>query len=519
MDLTSYVLSKKYTDSSLADMATFTPLEGIEKIQSVKSLHIFAGIDSLTAGANGDSYLNFLEPTLRSQMGDGGGGLHMLDYQKASENGASLGKSNNMLYMKDQLYSDVPKKYSICGLGLYTTNGSGSDSVDYTVNRKFTNARLFYLQQPGGGTFAFGSSNIPPAQRPVTNTAGTLDLKYVDVDGTNFSSSSLSISNITGAVAVFGIFFTNGTTGVTVSRLAVGGSKMSEHASLDSSFRQKWFSLLQPNLYILNGGMNDRITTNASDYQTNVMNFLNDIKTASANTQILLVASNESSDVSTTNLKDYPAVLKNIASANKYGYFSNKDFMGDYNKANSRGLMFDGVHPNTRGNQLIALKIAEYLGFKGSAKQVDADQFTVGVATKQYVNPLTSKFIFVPAATATQKIYDIGIVNGSTVGFVKVRVVMGRQGTQFMVEKEYRCQVLNSSASSNQVSAFNNGVETQIYQYAVSNNANTTLRAVIESNRLAIYADNTLGVDMDLVISGTVELLYLPSTGKSVWEN
>src|SRR3712207_7024739 len=56
----------------------------------------------------------------------------------------------------------------------------------------------------------------------------------------------------------FGGLFTLGSSGVMVSRVAVGGTSMASHAAMDDGFRQKWFAALQPSMYILNGGMNDR---------------------------------------------------------------------------------------------------------------------------------------------------------------------------------------------------------------------------------------------------------------------
>lgn len=498
------------TTAELATLEQFSPLEGIESLIGLKRLEIWAGQDSLTANKN--SYLNKLEEILRSHLGDGGAGLQMLDYQKASENGASLGKSANVQYMKEQAYTESPKKYSICGLGLYTIGGV-NQTIDYDCKRKFTNARVIYLQQPGGGTFKVGSSKVSGTTYPTFNTDGVLDLAYIDVDASQFTGSGLSFV-LNGNVALFGILYTNGASGVTVSRLAIGGSKLSEHVSLDSDFRKKWFALCKPNLYILKVGMNDRNESPPEIFESNVISYTNDIKLGNETAQILLLASNESDDYANSYLKDYELIFKKISLEKKYGFLSIRELFGTYQTAFDRGLMQDGVHPSDRGGIMEGIYTAKKLGFTLS-KPIDIQTFASATEELPYIykTELTPKHIEIPA-DSTNIIYKIGLTNQYPVGTLYLNILGIRQGTSFTTRKEIEVSIKNGTIL-NQVNGIGMVQETTKYTNDTYNYA-VTIQIVNNSLQVSITSPSYYG---DFFIEGRVKLPYLRTRGKVVYEN
>lgn len=499
-------------------------LNNIQNLQGLKRIDIFCGIDSLTAGAGGNSYINFLEPCLRSQLGDGGAGLCMLDYGKSVENNHSFGKSPNVKYMINDSWDSIPRKYSICGLGCYTINADGKQYINYDCKRKYTSAKVIFLKQPNGGTFKIGNMALNVSTYTLVNTLSSdYELGYLDLNINNWASSGITIKEITGNVAIFGLYFKNGDDGVTVSRLAIAGSKLSEHLKLDENIYKKWFELLEPSAYIFNGGMNDRTEMDTNTYKSSVLSLLSRIKNGCDTTQIILEYCNYSSDYQTTYLKGYEQVLKDIAFENFYGFISDKDVFGNYEKANNKGLMLDEIHPNTKGNKVKANNIAEYLGFNSNYILKEYEQFTSGTSIKEYINELSTVVKTVNFGE-TETIYKLGLINGYTTAIFEIEIYMQPNSDYSGLKK--KIAICGKSATVlNEVTAIHSINESTEFEMKGSNvTMNMVVNCEVVNNKLEIKVTPTAtkattNLLCNLIVTGKVTSCYTGAAGKLVYEN
>ena len=499
-------------------------LNNIQNLQGLKRIDIFCGIDSLTAGAGGNSYINFLEPCLRSQLGDGGAGLCMLDYGKSVENNHSFGKSPNVKYMINDSWDSIPRKYSICGLGCYTINADGKQYINYDCKRKYTSAKVIFLKQPNGGTFKIGNVALNVSTYTLVNTLSSdYELGYLDLNINNWTSSGITIKEITGNVAIFGLYFKNGDDGVTVSRLAIAGSKLSEHLKLDENIYKKWFELLEPSAYIFNGGMNDRTEMDTNTYKSSVLSLLSRIKNGCDTTQIILEYCNYSSDYQTTYLKSYEQVLKDIAFENFYGFISDKDVFGNYEKANNKGLMLDEIHPNTKGNKVKANNIAEYLGFNSNYILKEYEQFTSGTSIKEYINELSTVVKTVNFGE-TETIYKLGLINGYTTAIFEIEIYMQPNSDYSGLKK--KIAICGKSATVlNEVTAIHSINESTEFEMKGSNvTMNMVVNCEVVNNKLEIKVTPTAtkattNLLCNLIVTGKVTSCYTGAAGKLVYEN
>ncbi|WP_291733819.1 SGNH/GDSL hydrolase family protein [Clostridium sp.] len=499
-------------------------LNNIQNLQGLKRIDIFCGIDSLTAGAGGNSYINFLEPCLRSQLGDGGAGLCMLDYGKSVENNHSFGKSPNVKYMINDSWDSIPRKYSICGLGCYTINADGKQYINYDCKRKYTSAKVIFLKQPNGGTFKIGNMALNVSTYTLVNTLSSdYELGYLDLNINNWASSGITIKEITGNVAIFGLYFKNGDDGVTVSRLAIAGSKLSEHLKLDEKIYIKWFELLEPSAYIFNGGMNDRTEMDTNTYKSSILSLLSRIKNGCDTTQIILEYCNYSSDYQTTYLKGYEQVLKDIAFENFYGFISDKDVFGNYEKANNKGLMLDEIHPNTKGNKVKANNIAEYLGFNSNYILKEYEQFTSGTSIKEYINELSTVVKTVNFGE-TETIYKLGLINGYTTAIFEIEIYMQPNSDYSGLKK--KIAICGKSATVlNEVTAIHSINESTEFEMKGSNvTMNMVVNCEVVNNKLEIKVTPTAtkattNLLCNLIVTGKVTSCYTGAAGKLVYEN
>lgn len=481
---------------------------------------VFCGLDSLTAGAGGNSYLDFFRPLLMGQLGDGSLGLNMVENSIAAAESVDFSKTAGLSYMSSQDYALEPTKYSINGMGLYCNAGVDEGFTWDTGTKYYKKARIYYLQQPSGGTFKYGFAGFSSTTYPTVDTNGDLDLKYVELTTSQLGGLIVKCNYINGKVAIFGIYLYNDV-GVTVSRLAKGGDSFANHMKIDGMFRTKWIQSLLPDLYILNCGMNDRSTMNAITYKTNVQNWINQIKAGNNDISILLVHSNQSADYNTTNLKDYKQKLIELSEENKVGFINIADYLGDYTTATTKGYMADTIHPNSVGNKVIAGAVMKKLGFSMNGKNmsISSPSWGTGTPTKQYKTQLTTKDITVNTGV-TQTIYKIGLTNGYALGLLKLKIDGQRAGTRMAVCKEIYQTIGNGTVMNNVSSADPISVIQKFEYHSDSITTDFTVTYALVGGFLEIYlTPNTSTYNMNFHIEGDITLMALTVTGQSVFEN
>lgn len=144
---------------------------------------------------------------------------------------------------------------------------------------------------------------------------------------------------------------------MTLSNCGISATFLSQHASLDDAWGRAWIEMLRPDVYILDGGMNDRLTDDVALFGRNLNKVVS--RWLSAGTaDILLVRPNDSWDAATSYLSHYDNVLVATALARGCAYIDDRAALGNYASAVAAGFMTDLIHPSPTGN---AQRAAAYL--------------------------------------------------------------------------------------------------------------------------------------------------------------
>lgn len=311
----------------------------------------FIGVlDSHTAGAGGNSYIDFLRPIMKQWYGDGGSGLQMFDKDIALAEDVTFNKSAALKYMNLASFDSAPTKYSINGMGLYAVNG---DNLMFDWQSKgevkYEKARLFYLKQPGGGTFKVGFMDQGDNQLATVHTDSTaVSLGFIDLEFDSGSKISYNIrcSSINGNVGLFGVIFSN-SSGAMYSRVAQEGMSLANIMKLSSDFRKVWYKTLNPAGVYFDGGTSDRKTVDAQKLWAWLVSYSNDVL-GSSSAKLIMVHGIQPKDHASNHYDDYLAVKNSIQNSTLLDLTVS---MGEYEGLAAKGFMLDGIYLNEAGNR------------------------------------------------------------------------------------------------------------------------------------------------------------------------
>lgn len=480
---------------------------------------IICGIDSLTAGAGGNSYFEFFASAVRKTFGDGGGGFISFD-DTASADGVSFGKQG-FSYIKNLDKSSLPAQCSFDYGGLHEENFVAGNGVDWDVQRQWDNMRIYYLQQPNGGQFIAGHTNINFAQWTISvDTNGPLALAWVDMPVVVGGSSGIRIGHSgDGVMTLFGALSTIDNDSPTIIRQAFGGYSMADYAGLDPIYQQAWFAELAPDLYILNGGMNDRGASLPAEFISNVDAFLSNLP---ATCDKLLLAPAEPSDELTSYMHEYRGELLEYAKANQCGFLDISKQGGDYATAVSLGLMLDTVHPNELYNKSIAKFVADALGFTTGEYVLPTVFNTSGGAPLDEINRIVDLpvvHINTVDIGTPQVVYDLGLTNAFPSAVIELDVVAQRDGTGEIMQSKHYMRIANQttinaatgvSATSTQTEVFRDTGGTTTQQH--------TITGSVASGRAEISI-SAIGYDQIVTVTGRVMFGNMDNLGQSVFVN
>lgn len=331
-----------------------------------KQLNVVCATDSLTAGAGGTGPVDFLRPKLQAVLGDGGVGFVAANNSAVVAEGGSLGVSGatqktNATFDPSTDDKYCPNLYSM----VFTGTGGYANISDKT--HIFTNAKVIYLQQPGGGTFKWGDAAYAAGRMDI-NTDGAKEVKIVEHTGTfpALLGNTVQVGSVAGPVQVMGVDLRNGTSGVRVHRLAQGGTQTRQVAQLDGAMYTAVLKSMGCDLFILNTGMNDSGTSAypASTVDTDIRTILAWVRAANPNAAILLVMPNETADPNRNNLLEtYRLKMMKIALDFDALVFDTRWVIGNYAQAQANGYMHDSIHPHpTKANPVIGSALFDFIG-------------------------------------------------------------------------------------------------------------------------------------------------------------
>ncbi|MBM7644107.1 lysophospholipase L1-like esterase [Scopulibacillus daqui] len=346
--------------------AYYSPVESSDNVSThynteQKPMLILAGIDSLTNGPiyhkEKSRYLDDFIPRMHKYFGDGGPGYVPFDSIYFKQEHGEFHFSNGMKQINDLPPGQYPSQYSLDLKGMYTTGGwLNWMTVKFPKKWHWTYGKIFYLKQPHGGHFNVGYKQSDKALSVNTNSP-KLGLGVIHLPK-NIYNGQLEFSHINGKVAIFGGEFLN-KKGVAVSRIGQGGDRLAWHALIDNRMMDEWLKQLDPELLMLNAGMNDRRFLSADRYRKDLTNYLDPY--IKEKTEILLIGPNAILG-DNTRLDQYRKVLRQYADQHHTGYISNQSALGySYLEAQSKNLMGDRIHPNALGSKIISKHLFNYL--------------------------------------------------------------------------------------------------------------------------------------------------------------
>jgi lysophospholipase L1-like esterase len=321
------------------------------KINPASHLRVFAGIDSLSAGGGEPEFSTFrtaFAAGLKARFGDGGPGLLWFDALNAGYySGASSGTAGAFL-LGNPPWTSGARSHSLCGLGTAFTGVSGG-YAGLDPGAPWDRVRIYFELGTGGsfGAVADGAGAIGETVDTTRFPTGTLC--SVDLYRAAAGATALAIYSGAGTFTLFAAEFLLDGGGATVSNAGISATSLAQHASLDDSWGRVWAQMLKADVYILNAGMNDRLSDDGAKYGYGINRLVG--RWQAGGTDVLLVRPNDSSDAATTFLAAYDKALQMTAMARRCGYVDDRDALGAYADAVAAGDMADLVHPSSQGNR------------------------------------------------------------------------------------------------------------------------------------------------------------------------
>tara|TARA_R110002049_G_scaffold65444_12_gene171863 strand:+ start:1003 stop:2076 length:1074 start_codon:yes stop_codon:yes gene_type:complete len=321
------------------------------------------GIDSLTHGADGKSFRTSFDKKYLANYEDIEPGFIHIDYATSKDLDIGYRKSSGLKNMaSEDDYSIDPVKYSISGRGIYGFNLL-NEEFTYTIkNKPFIKVRIYYLQRPDGGSFKYKLGNEKGKNSFSQSMKGELGIKYVELDKSTSTETTISVSEINGNAAFYGAWYFNSETpGASVLNIAKGGMTLSKVMTLDSEFRQYWYAQFKPKLVLFNAGTNDRLEVNGGMFKNLLNQYINDVLVATSETNFVIVEPNQTADYKRSFAIDYTIKRNELAKEKKLKVLDLPKLIGDYEFFIKNDLMLDGVHPNEAGFELISKVTLDFL--------------------------------------------------------------------------------------------------------------------------------------------------------------
>jgi hypothetical protein len=320
------------------------------------------GIDSLTDGASGNSFREEFQK-VHTQLNDKVeiGYVH-LDYSSSKAQKIGFYKSSGFQEMaRAESFSIAPIKYSISGKGIYGFDLKNEGFSYNTKTRSFDTARIYYLQQPDGGSFSYRLGNQEKNGSKKIDMSGKEDIKWIEVSNTDSSNRLIIVNKVNGNAAFFGIQYYSINSTVSYCNISKGGMKLAKIMKLDSEYRKKWFGILQPKTLLLNAGTNDRIDTNVQQFKKQLNQYITDVKSGSPDTKMILIEPNQPEDYLTTNAIYFEKARKITATKHQLQLIDIPKTIGNHQFFVDNKLMTDAIHPNKGGFKRIALEVNKQL--------------------------------------------------------------------------------------------------------------------------------------------------------------
>lgn len=478
---------------------------------------IIAGIDSLTLSGFSD-YLDYIIETLKNSVGDGGPGIITIGSGMENYYGYSLATNGTLTGTGGAFdFTKSPGNYSLNGDGV-TWVGAVAGTLNMTpidsLQRKnilklsiFPNTyefvRLYYLQQPSGGTATMNTMGSPSANQITINTNGPLKLMFAELPG-NPANAGVSISAITGNFVAYAFEFYN-RQGISVNCIGVAGYHFLDQVAnaFDGGFYSQWMAYIQPDYFLFNGGRNDAgSSVSGSSFKGALDRWIDNIKRGWPHTGILCIKTNSNSDSSINAFLDsYGEVYIQEWLNGRVGYADDQVANGTYAEAAANSFISgDGIHPTDQGSRYRADNILKCLNFDNKPGALFIAPWNISKGIYKTSGSLNARNIeySLPQSSA-RKVLEIALATGGqqTV-MVKLEIAGVVEGTNIVNRSTVVLTAQNSSQNLGWVTSFTLGTPTIELQ-----TTGATFGRLVLTFTASINANNRLQVSVNPTTSGS----------------
>lgn len=365
--------------------------------KALNPVRIFFGADSLSEGTP-DSYTQIVGGMMGAKTAQSG---LLVPCRKSLVSNVS-----GFLEGRDAGTRGVyPRTYSLSGDALYGDELVNAamrhlPMVTSGVQMAWKKARLYYLAQPGGGTFDFRQYSASGTKGDIVSVdthSDVYQIQYAEIAiNPGVSQAYTEVLNGNGKLCLFLLEYINSDNDYVIFNGAQGGASAQDWNRLNKETQRQWMSLLRFDTCIYNAGTNDRYSRTADDFRQDLSGYLTNIASADNAPHIIVVVPTQTKDYASSHAKDYPDVYSSVAETNGFGFISMPLCLGDYATCSKRfGMLADGIHPSRAAHRAFGFFFASLLNmsvkneprpvFSAGGGDLDADPYQVDFS-KWYSN-------------------------------------------------------------------------------------------------------------------------------------
>lgn len=317
----------------------------------------------LAIGAIGDSWVNngrifnALRTALQAKYGNAGVGWISADTNMAVPPGGGRTVSGTWT-LRDN--TDTPVGYGP-DIGSAYSSEVGA-MMTFASNQ--TDGKLFYLKQPGGGSFEWSVDGTSWTTEATANA--TLDAGIITMPTQAVASRTLTVRVKTAGTAGVEILGSSsriaGINGVLLHQFGNGGATALQYATGNATVTQGVLAALELNLVIYVLATNDDAQEVVlDDFATAMTTLVGRSRTARTACDVFLLipsANNDTNSETTAHsMADYRTKLRDIAVAQDTACLDLYSHMPDWTAANARGMYNDDYHLSDAGGRFAADQI------------------------------------------------------------------------------------------------------------------------------------------------------------------
>lgn len=274
--------------------------------------------------------------------------------------------------LADRPYNSNKRKFSPDGKGFTIQGGDGTRFIKFTFNDpsfvRYNKLKLYYLQEPSGGTFDFKArGDSTPAN---VNTNGALSLQTIEVTPVLNGATAqydIWIENVTGDVTVYGVYVKDEATqdGYKHDMFAISGGALWELLELENNSLTTYLNDAQPDTVLINIGTNDSSQLyDVTIFITNLTNYIARYTAVDPDIKFVIITPNNMQYTNFTGINkhtEYENARRKFARDNGYPYVDIPSEIGNFNEMWRISAMKDGTHPNARGLGIIGGVMGDFL--------------------------------------------------------------------------------------------------------------------------------------------------------------